>query len=122
MPARSLVAMGAGLAAMALATAAAAQAPGQPTVSDIAARNETAATATRDPSALPRPRPPDTAPGMPPAAREGGPAGQKTDPSGSIITQSPDPLLVGMDAERAADPAYRAAYRRCMQQRNERAR
>jgi hypothetical protein len=111
--------MGTALAVTALAVAAAAQATKPPTVTDIATCNETAATATRDPSALPRP--PDAAPGAP-QLRDGVRGGQKTDPSGSIVTHSPDPLEVGMDAERAADPAYRAAYRRCMQQRVDRAR
>jgi hypothetical protein len=40
--------------------------------------------------------------------------GEKTDPSGSVITESRDPLLKGMDAEKANDPAYRAAYRDCI--------
>jgi hypothetical protein len=31
-----------------------------------------------------------------------------------VITQSPDPLLRGMDAEKANDTAYRTAYRECM--------
>ena len=39
---------------------------------------------------------------------------EKTDPSGAVITQSPDPLVKGMDAEKANDPAYRTAYRNCM--------
>ena len=43
----------------------------------------------------------------------GGP-GEKTDPSGSVITQTPDPLVKGMDATKADDPHYRAAYRECM--------
>ena len=116
-----------------------------PSVSDIATCNQEAAAKTGHPSALPAPRPrvPDSAQAVP-HAREGvlvgrhtepatppqrGPAldppaggsvGQKTDPSGSIITQSPDPLLEGMDAERAGDAAYRAAYRECMEQRRPR--
>jgi uncharacterized Zn-binding protein involved in type VI secretion len=47
-----------------------------------------------------------------PGTREG-----TTDPTGSIVTQSPDPLLKGMDAARVSDPAYRTAYRDCMQAR-----
>jgi hypothetical protein len=43
----------------------------------------------------------------------GGP-GEKTDPSGSVITHTPDPLVKGMDAAKADDPQYRAAYRECM--------
>jgi hypothetical protein len=39
---------------------------------------------------------------------------EKTDPSGAVITQSADPLLKGMDAEKANDAAYRTAYRECM--------
>src|SRR5688572_1643076 len=107
MRARSLVTLGAGLVALA-AVNASAQAPGQPTIADIATCNEVAAARTGDPSALARPRPPAAAetPGRqqagptdgdarsdarPPAPR-GGPAldppagsaaGQKTDPSGS---------------------------------------
>jgi hypothetical protein len=40
--------------------------------------------------------------------------GEKTDPSGSVITETPDPLVRGMDASKADDPQYRAAYRDCM--------
>jgi hypothetical protein len=40
--------------------------------------------------------------------------GTETDPSGSIIAKSPDPLLEGMAAEGLGDPAYRTAYRECM--------
>ena len=40
--------------------------------------------------------------------------GEKTDSTGSIITSTPDPLVKGMDAEKADDPQYRAAYRECM--------
>jgi hypothetical protein len=43
----------------------------------------------------------------------GGP-GEKSDPSGSVISESPDPLVKGMDAAKADDPQYRAAYRDCM--------
>lgn len=84
----------------------------------------------RDPSAAPRgdaaspgivPGPADPgvgsapkpgAAGMP-MPGTGGP-GEKTDPSGSVITQTPDPLVKGMDASKADDPQYRAAYRECM--------
>ncbi|HEY7521171.1 MAG TPA: hypothetical protein VIE36_23015 [Methylomirabilota bacterium] len=48
-----------------------------------------------------------------PTPGTGGP-GEKTDPSGSVITQTPDPLVRGMDAGKADDPQYRAAYRDCM--------
>lgn len=48
-----------------------------------------------------------------PASGSGRPA-EKTDPSGAIIAQSPDPLVEGMDAGKADDPQYRAAYRECM--------
>ena len=40
--------------------------------------------------------------------------GTRTDPSGSIVAESRDPLLEGMAAEGLADPAYRTAYRDCM--------
>ena len=43
--------------------------------------------------------------------------GEKTDPSGSVITETPDPLVKGMDAAKADDPQYRAAYRDCMRAR-----
>ena len=114
----------------------------EPTLSDIAGCNQQAAQKTGA-SALPAPpgapgrelaqRAPDGsreprelpahggipvagAPGAtatPPSANRGG-SGEKTDPTGSVITQAPDPLLKGMDAEKANDPAYRAAYRDCM--------
>jgi hypothetical protein len=93
----------------------------RPTLTDLATCNEEALARAGQPSALPGPRP--GRPAEPPAGTARGPAldppasggvGEKTDPTGSIITQSPDPLLEGMDAERAADPAYRAAYRQCM--------
>jgi hypothetical protein len=48
-----------------------------------------------------------------PTPGSGGPR-EKTDPSGSVITESPDPLVKGMDASKADDPRYRAAYRECM--------
>ena len=48
-----------------------------------------------------------------PTPGRGGP-GEKTDPSGSVITETPDPLVRGMDAGKADDPQYRAAYRDCM--------
>lgn len=40
--------------------------------------------------------------------------GTETDPSGSIVTRSDDPLLEGMATEGLADPVYRTAYRECM--------
>jgi hypothetical protein len=103
-----------------LVTTGSAQAQVPFTVSDIARCNHEATAKAGTPGALPesRPRAPDTAQML--DAREGVPAssgGQKSDPSGAIIMQSPDPLLLGMDAERASDPAYRAAYRECMAQR-----
>lgn len=102
----------------------------QPTVGDIALCNEEATRQTGG-SALPGPRPgPEIAgessdhpkgPRDMPEPRGGpGPGGQtreKTDPSGSIITESPDPLATGMAADRADDPAYRTAYRDCMRER-----
>jgi hypothetical protein len=114
----------------------------EPTLSDIAGCNQQAAQKTGA-NALPAPpgapgrelaqRAPDGsreprelpahggipvagAPGTtatPPSANRGG-GGEKTDPTGSVITQSPDPLLKGMDADKANDQAYRAAYRECM--------
>jgi hypothetical protein len=115
----------------------------EPTLTDVAACNQHAAQQTGA-NALPAPpgapgkeltqRAPDGtreprelpahggvpvagAPGARPAqppAQSGAAAGEKTDPTGSFISQSPDPLLQGMAADRADDPAYRAAYRACM--------
>ena len=126
-------------AALPVATAAFAA---EPTLSDIAGCNQQAAQKTGA-SALPAPpgapgrelaqRAPDGsreprelpahggipvagAPGAaatPPAANRPGSA-EKTDPSGSVVTESPDPLLKGMDAAKTGDPAYRDAYRECM--------
>ena len=101
----------------------------QPTVGDIALCNEEATKQTGG-SAFPGPRPgpeivgersdqkgsremPETRGG----SALGGQGREKTDPSGSIITESPDPLVKGMDADKADDPAYRTAYRDCMQRR-----
>ena len=128
-----------------LAASAVSAAP-EPTLSDIAGCNGQAAKATgasamphpgtpapephRDPSTSRRPdaTPPDVEPGpvvpgdrLPPGAstpvpRPGAP-GERTDPSGSVITETPDPLLKGMDASRVDDPHYRAAYRDCMRAR-----
>ena len=115
-----------GVAVVAVAGVASAQ---QPTLSDIALCNERAAAKTDASSALPRPgprppspetrqRPDPNRPGhVPPRPPAGGTSGEKTDPSGSIITRSPDPFLRGMDAEKLDDPAYRAAYRACMEER-----
>ena len=117
----------------------------EPTVSDVAACNEQAAQRTGA-NALPAPpgaagpnvakRAPDGsreprelpahggvpvagAPGAAATApsQSGAAPGEKTDPTGSFITESPDPLLRGMQAERADDPVYRAAYRECMRAR-----
>ena len=92
------------------------RAPG-PTLSDIVACNEQAA-ATTTPSALPggdlRARASDS--GVPRTARPDS-LSEKTDPSGGVITESPDPLVKGMDAGHAGDRAYRAAYRQCMERR-----
>jgi hypothetical protein len=84
----------------------------QPTLSDIALCNEQA-TSQAGGSALPGPRPlREPRPG----AASDGRTREKTDPSGSIITESPDPLVTGMDAGKADDPGYRTAYRDCMRQ------
>jgi hypothetical protein len=105
----------------------------EPAVGDIALCNEEATRKTGG-SAFPGPRPgPDVAresrhaTGVneprspltlgPSAVLPGGRRGERTDPSGSIITESPDPLLKGLDAERADDEGYRTAYRDCMRQR-----
>lgn len=122
-------------AAAMFATTGVAQAQ-QPTVSDFALCNQEAEAATGG-SALPRI--PGPRPGLEtmrePAAREGVPAAREsgpppvtpppatrdperrteTDPTGKIITRAPDPWLEGMAAEKLDDPAYRIAYRECMQ-------
>jgi hypothetical protein len=113
----------------------------EPTISDVAGCNQEAAQRTGA-SALPAPpgaAGPELAKRAPDGTREprelpahggvpvaGAPGervtrpgdaasgAMKTDPSGSVITQAPDPLLKGMDAEKANDPAYRDAYRQCM--------
>lgn len=90
-----------------------------PTLSDIVVCNEQAAAKTA-PSALPgtglQPRTRETArqgsSHDPPAALR-----ETTDPSGAVITESPDPLVIGMDAGHAGDRAYRMAYRQCMERR-----
>jgi hypothetical protein len=81
----------------------------EPTLSDIATCNEQAAARTGG-AALPRLDGPQTA-----SAKGAG--GEKTDPSGSIVTDSADPLVKGMDAQKVDDPAYRIAYRECMERR-----
>jgi hypothetical protein len=132
------------LAALTVATVTPAFAQREPTLSDIAGCNEQAASRTgasalphpgsrateaaqRGPSAAPRgdatspgivPGPADPGVGKKPGASmpmpgSGGP-GEKTDPSGSVISESPDPLVKGMDATKVDDPQYRAAYRNCM--------
>jgi hypothetical protein len=131
------------LSVLALAAASPALAQREPNLSDIAGCNEQAASRTGA-SALPHPgsRTPEsvqrvaprgdaTAPGIVPGPTDpgvgkapapgasvptpgtGGP-GEKTDPSGSVIAESPDPLVKGMDAAKADDSQYRAAYRDCM--------
>ena len=97
------------------------------TLSDIATCNEEAAMRSGG-AALPGPkRPPAETRGQSPIVegerdlpkRAGG---ERSDPSGSIVTETPDPLAKGMDAQRANDPAYRAAYRDCLQARLSRGR
>jgi hypothetical protein len=112
--------------AIVVAVASPALAATEPTLSDIAGCNEQAAARTGA-SALPArpgivPGPADRGAGAYPPAPSGrtsdstqsGTTAEKSDPTGSVITQAPDPLVKGMDAERADDPQYRAAYRDCM--------
>lgn len=107
------------VAASIVVPAGAAQAQ-QPTISDIAICNEEAQAKAGSPSASPGP--PPTAPPAPraqPKEQADAPTltrkpGTQTDPSGSIIVQSPDPLLQGMATDGLTDPAYRTAYRDCM--------
>jgi len=89
--------------------------PSMPEARDLARR---APDGSREPRELPAHGgiPVAGAPGAsatPPSASRGG-SSEKTDPTGSVVTESPDPLLKGMDAEKTNDPAYRAAYRDCM--------
>lgn len=81
----------------------------RPNLSDIALCNEQAQAKAGPPSASPAPGPPERAPGTVTP-----PPGTRTDPSGSIIVQSPDPLLEGMATDGLDDPAYRTSYRACM--------
>jgi hypothetical protein len=131
------------VAVLALTATSPAFAQREPTLSDIAGCNEQAASRTgasalphpgsRTPESVQRaaprgdatssgivPGPTDPGVGKAPAPGTrlptpgtGGP-GEKTDPSGSVITETPDPLVRGMDAGKADDPQYRAAYRDCM--------
>jgi hypothetical protein len=100
-----------------LASPAATPAQKQPSVSDIATCNNEAEAAAGTPSASPRPPQPPALPDAPkapaPAARA--PAAGTTDPTGQVVTRPADPLLHGMAAARSNDPAFRAAYRDCMQ-------
>jgi len=97
------------LAAAVLLLPAASGIAAEPTLTDIASCNEQAVAKTSG-AALPRLDVP--APQLPPAGR-----GEKSDPTGSIVTDSSDPFVKGMDAQKADDPAYRTAYRECMQRR-----
>ena len=129
------------LAIVAALVPAASVSAAEPTLSDVASCNQEAAQRTGA-SALPAPpgapgpeiakRAPDKSReprelpahgGVPVAGAPGADVSQpgttagsteKTDPSGAVITQSPDPLLKGMDAGKSDDAAYRAAYRECM--------
>lgn len=96
---------------------AAAQAQRTPNVSDIATCNSEAEAAAGAPSALPRPPQPPALPdaAKAPAPAAGAPAPGTTDSTGQLVTRPADPLLEGMAAKRADDPAFRAAYRDCMQ-------
>jgi hypothetical protein len=97
------------LAISLVSAAAAAQAPD---LSDIAACNNEAQLRVSGPSGSPG----MTTTGRRPALKPAPPPTQ-TDPSGSIVTRSPDPLLRGMATDGLDDPAYRAAYRECMSKR-----
>jgi hypothetical protein len=119
--------LGAATLAITLALPASRALGAEPTLTDIAACNEKAAAQTSG-SALPRtanPAPPagGSAPiveGDKDLPKQG--TSERSDPTGSIVTRSDDPLVKGMDAQRADDPAYRTAYRECMKARGERSR
>ena len=110
------------IAALAVAPVASAETP---TASDFASCNAQAADAVKSaPSALPRMgSTPDASGGIlarrPDAPQAVAPAAQarSTDPTGQVVTNAADPQLAGMDTKRAAEPEYRAAYKRCMRQR-----
>ncbi|MBI2218455.1 MAG: hypothetical protein HYU51_14270 [Candidatus Rokubacteria bacterium] len=115
------VALAASAGVLAITSVAGAQ---QPTVSDIALCNQEAHAAVGG-SALPRlPGPqPGSETTRHPAARERMPPAPdpvvpptktQTDSTGSIVTESPDPLLEGMAADKVDDRDYRIAYRECM--------
>jgi hypothetical protein len=86
----------------------------QPNVTDIATCNEAAQAKAWSPSASPGPAPTaPLGPSIEPPAQPRSPAdaptlrwrpGTQTDPSGSIVVQSPDPLLEGITTDGLADP------------------
>ena len=86
----------------------------QTNLTDVALCNEVAHRRVGAPSASPstREKPPSLMPER----------GTRTDPSGSIVAEAPDPLLEGMAADGLRDPAYRGAYRECMAARKARTR
>ena len=87
----------------------------QATVTDAAICNEEAQAKAGAPSASPAlPAPPIGPPNTANAPTLEPKSGTRTDPSGSIVVQSPDPLLEGMATGGLKDPAYRTAYRECM--------
>jgi len=98
----------------------------QPTASDIAMCNAEAELQASTPSdspgmASPRPAPESIQAGAAPSAPglKVPEAAVKTDPSGSVITGTSEPLLEGMAADRADDPAFRMAYFDCMKRQTE---
>lgn len=65
---------------------------------------------------------PHVAPKTPEAKPEPGAAGSSgmasgTDSTGKLVAGARDPLLEGLAADRADDPAYQQAYRECMTRR-----
>jgi hypothetical protein len=105
-----------------LVTSAAGASAAEPELADIAACNEQAAARTSG-AAMPGGAPPrgtERQAPIPEGERKlprQGAGRETTDPSGSIVTGSDDPLAKGMDAQKIGDPAYRAAYRDCMKAR-----
>ena len=91
--------------------------PGSRTPDSTAARTAPRGDATA-PFIVPGPGDPGVGKTPPPGADVPslgtGRPGEKTDPSGAVIAETPDPLVKGMDASKADDPQYRAAYRECM--------
>jgi hypothetical protein len=85
-----------------------------PTAADFAACNAKAAQDVKADAASASPRGdlPKDATQLPPDTRT-----QQSDPTGRTLSSEKDPQIEGLDAARAGDKVYVAAYRGCMRQR-----